>query len=40
MTNNLMYCWTFKWKKVFIEEEPDIELDNPVFELRDNIISL
>lgn len=34
MENNLIYCGQFKWKAVYIEEEPDIEKDNQVFELR------
>lgn len=33
-TKNLIYSWNFKWYRVYIEEEPDIEKDNPSKELR------
>lgn len=26
---NIMYAGTFKWYKVYVEEEPDIEKPNP-----------
>lgn len=31
--HNLIYSGTFKWYKVYIEEEPDIEKENPSKEL-------